>query len=226
MIAMILAAGRGERLRPLTDDMPKALVEVNGRSLIERHLTMLAHAGASTVIINLGWCGEQIVDRIGSGRAYGLQVVYSPEYGNVLETGGGIRRALPLLGAAPFWVINADVYTDYVIGGDCLPADCIGHLVLVRTPAHKPVGDFDLEDGKVRNAAAPSLTFSGIACYRPELLSDEAPGRFPLAPLLRRAADKEQLSGSLHAGVWEDVGTPERLADLNQSLRAAEFPQS
>lgn len=223
---MILAAGRGERLRPLTDDMPKALVEVNGKSLIERHLTMLANAGASTVIINLGWCGEQIVDRIGSGRAYGLQVVYSPEYGNVLETGGGIRRALPLLGAAPFWVINADVYTDYVIGGDSLPADCIGHLVLVRTPPHKPVGDFNLEDGKVRSAAAPALTFSGIACYRPELLSGEAPGRFPLAPLLRRAAEKEQLSGSLHTGVWEDVGTPERLADLNQSLLAAEFPQS
>ncbi len=226
MIAMILAAGRGERLRPLTDAMPKALVEVNGISLLERHLAMLARAGVSTVVINLGWCGDQIVDRIGSGKAFGLQVVYSPEYDNVLETGGGIRRALPLLGTAPFWVVNADVYTDYVVGPDALPADSIGHLVLVQTPAHKTVGDFDLQDGKVRNAAMPSLTFSGIACYRPEFLSGEAQGRFPLAPLLRRAADGLKLSGSLHAGVWEDVGTPERLADLNQSLRARESPHS
>lgn len=226
MIAMILAAGRGERLRPLTDDMPKALVEVHGRSLIERHLAMLAGAGVSTVVINLGWRGEQIVDRIGSGNAYGLHVVYSPEYGNVLETGGGIRRALPLLGSAPFWVVNADVYTDYVIGRDELPADCAGHLVLVRRPAHKPAGDFDLQDGKVINAAVPSLTFSGIACYRPEFFRNEAPGRFPLAPLLRRAADRRELSGSLYAGTWEDVGTPERLAELNQALRSAESPQS
>jgi MurNAc alpha-1-phosphate uridylyltransferase len=224
MMAMILAAGRGERLRPLTDSKPKALVEVNGISLLERHLAMLATAGVSTVVINLGWCGDQIVDRIGSGKAFGVQVVYSPEYDNVLETGGGIRRALPLLGAAPFWVVNADVYTDYIIGPDTLRADALGHLVLVRTPAHKTVGDFDLLDGKVRNAVTPSLTFSGLACYRPEFLSVEAPGRFPLAPLLRRAADRHQLTGSLHAGVWEDVGTPQRLADLNQSLRAPGSP--
>ncbi len=226
MRAMILAAGRGERLRPLTDKLPKALVEVNGISLLERHLAMLARAGVSTVVINLGWCGEQIVDRIGSGKAFGLQVVYSPEYDNVLETGGGIRRALPLLGTRPFWVVNADVYSDYVIGPDTLPDDSVGHLVLVRTPTHKTVGDFDLQNGKVRNSAMPSLTFSGIACYRPEFLSGERQERFPLAPLLRRAADKQQLSGSLYAGVWEDVGTPARLADLNQSLRAEDFPHN
>jgi MurNAc alpha-1-phosphate uridylyltransferase len=226
MMAMILAAGRGERLRPLTNAMPKALVEVNGTSLLERHLAMLATADVSTVIINLGWCGEQIVDRIGSGKAFGLQVVYSPEYDNVLETGGGIRRALPLLGPAPFWVVNADVYTDYVVRPGILHADCVGHLVLVRTPAHKTVGDFDLQDGKARNTVTPSLTFSGIACYRPEFLSGEAPGRFPLAPLLRRAADRQQLSASVHAGVWEDVGTPARLAELNQSFRAGESPRS
>ncbi|HEX9853303.1 MAG TPA: nucleotidyltransferase family protein [Woeseiaceae bacterium] len=226
MMAMILAAGRGERLRPLTDAMPKALVEVNGTSLLERHLAMLAAAGASTVVINLGWLGEQIVDRIGSGSAFGLQVVYSPEYDHVLETGGGIRRALPLLGAAPFWVVNADVYTDYVIGSDTLPADCIGHLVLVPTPAHKPTGDFELQAGKVMNAKTPSLTFSGIACYRPEFFIAESPRRFPLAPLLRRAADEGRLSGSLHRGVWKDVGTAERLAALHQSLRAGEPPHN
>ncbi len=226
MMAMILAAGRGERLRPLTDTVPKALVEVNGTSLLERHLAMLAAAGASTVVINLGWLGEQIVERIGSGRAFGLQVVYSPEYDNVLETGGGIRRALPLLGAAPFWVVNADVYTDYVIGSDTLPADCIGHLVLVPTPAHKATGDFELRAGKVINTTAPPLTFSGIACYRPEFLIAEQPRRFPLAPLLRTAAEAGRLSGSLYRGVWEDVGTAERLAALDQSLRAGEWPHN
>ncbi|MDH4047628.1 MAG: nucleotidyltransferase family protein [Gammaproteobacteria bacterium] len=218
MIAMILAAGRGERMRPVTDKLPKALVEVAGVSLLERHLQMLSAAGATTVVINLGWCGEQIVDRVGAGRAFGLHVVYSPEYENVLETGGGIQRALPLLGSEPFWVVNADIYTDYRIGDDVIAADSSAHLVLVPRPQHKKVGDFDLRDGKVSNSPDPSLTFSGIACYRPQFFADCKPGRFPLAPLLREAADQGAVSGSLFEGLWEDVGTPQRLARINSSL--------
>jgi MurNAc alpha-1-phosphate uridylyltransferase len=216
MIAMILAAGRGERLRPLTDDTPKALVEVNGESLLERHLHALKSGGVTTVVINLGWLGQQIVERVGSGSRYGLQVVYSPEYDNVLETGGGIHRALPLLGNEPFWLVNADTYTDFQPYDLTLQEEMLGHLILVPTPDHKERADFDLVDGFVRNSESPTLTYSGIAFYRPELLASQKPGRFPLAPLMRAAADAGKLSGSLYEGLWEDIGTPERLSSLNR----------
>lgn len=216
MIAMILAAGRGERLRPLTDQLPKALVEVAGTSLLERHLAAVRAAGVRTVVINLGWHGEQIVERIGSGSRYGVDVVYSPEGDDVLETGGGIHRALPVLGSDPFVVINADVYTDMPIPLDLTEDGALAHLVLVPTPAHKSAGDFDLVNGRIRNSDQPSLTFSGVAVYRPEFFAECSPGRFPLAPMLRVAADAGQLTGSLHEGTWEDVGTPERLAALNR----------
>jgi N-acetyl-alpha-D-muramate 1-phosphate uridylyltransferase len=216
VIAMILAAGRGERMRPVTDRIPKALVEVQGESLLERHLRKLAAAKVSTVVINLGWLGEQIVQRIGSGSRFGLQVVYSPEYDNVLETGGGVHRALPLLGREPFWVINADTYTDFQPHRWQLDGDKLGHLILVPTPAHKKAGDFALADGLVRNTGSPLLTYSGIAIYRPELLAGKRAGRFSIVPLLRAAADRGQLSGSLFEGRWEDIGTPERLAGLNR----------
>lgn len=216
MIAMILAAGRGERLRPVTDELPKALVEINGESLLDRHLKSLRASGVDTVVINLGWLGEQIVEKIGSGSRFGLQVVYSPEYENVLDTGGGIRRALPLLGRDPFWVVNADIYTDFEFCAIELQRQMLGHLVLVPRPAHKDRGDFDLVDGLVRNAEKPALTYSGVAYFRPALLADRESGRFPLAPLLREAADGGRLSGSLHRGLWEDIGTPDRLARLNR----------
>lgn len=215
MLAMILAAGRGERLRPVSDTMPKALVEVGGISLLEQQLQRLADAGIETVVINLGWLGERIAERIGSGRQFGLQVVYSPEYDNILDTGGGIKRALPLLGRAPFWVINADVFTDMTLPKVKLDADSLAHLVLVPTPAHKEFGDFELRDGKVRNSDNQDLTFSGIAFYRPEFFADSGGGRYSVVPLLREAADRGQLEGSLYEGIWEDVGTPERLAALN-----------
>lgn len=215
MIAMILAAGRGERLRPVTDSVPKALVEVRGESLLERHLKAVASAGIETVVINLGWLGEQIVERIGSGSRFGLNVVYSPEGDNVLETGGGIHRALPLLGGEAFLVINADILTDMPLPVATLDADDDAHLVLVPTPAHKNSSDFDLRDGRVRNAATPGYTFSGVALYRPEFFAACRPGRFPLAPMLRAAADADSLSGSLYAGLWRDVGTPARLTELN-----------
>ena len=216
MIAMILAAGRGERLRPITDDTPKALVEIKGVSLLERHLDALSGSGVSTVVINLGWLGEQIVEKIGSGSRFGLQVVYSPEYDNVLETGGGIHRALSLLGNDPFWVINADTFTDFQVNNLELQDDMLGHLILVPTPAHKGVGDFDLKNGLISNSGDRSYTYSGIGLYRPEFLSGQKAGRFSLVPLMREAADKGQLSGSLHEGLWEDIGTAGRLANLNE----------
>ncbi|HEX2140581.1 MAG TPA: nucleotidyltransferase family protein [Woeseiaceae bacterium] len=215
MIGMILAAGRGERMRPLTDTTPKALLEVGGASLLERQLTRLADAGVTTVIVNLGWLGEAIVERIGDGRRFGLQVVYSPEYDRVLETGGGIVRALPLLGDSPFWVLNADVFTDFTLPSTNLPPEVLGHLVLVPTPSHKQTGDFDLLDGKARRSPTPRHTFSGLALYRPELFAGKPPGRFPLAPLLFEAAERGQLTAELYEGMWSDVGTPERLASLN-----------
>ncbi len=215
MIAMILAAGRGERMRPITDSQPKALLDVDGQSLLERHLDSLKAAGIDTVVINLGWLGEQIVDRVGSGQRYGLSVVYSPEGENILETGGGIRRALPLLGKVPFLVVNADVFTDMPLP-TTLDDDADGHLVLVPKPAHKKRADFDLVGGRIANSETPSLTFSGIALYRPGFFANCAPGRFPLAPMLRSAAEASRLSGSVYDGAWEDVGTPQRLEELNR----------
>ena len=216
MIAMILAACRGERLRPLTETTPKALVEVRGRSLLERHLDNLGSLGFETVVINLGWLGERIAERVGSGRDYGLNVVYSPEGDNILETGGGIQRALPLLGSEPFLVINADIYTDIPLPPAGLGGDDMGHLVLVPRPKHKEHGDFDLRDGRIRNSDDGLYTFSGVAVYRPEFFADCESGRFPLAPMLKAAARAGRLAGNLYEGLWEDVGTPERLAELNR----------
>ena len=218
MRAMILAAGRGERLRPLTETTPKALVEIGGRSLLERHLDALGDAGFDVVVINLGWLGEQIATRIGSGADYGVTVVYSPEGDNILETGGGIYRALPLLGASPFLVINADIYTDMPLPASIDDKDS-GHLVLVPKPVHKHNGDFGLVDGRVVNVDSPEYTFSGVAIYRPEFFENASGGRFPLAPMLRQAADQGSLSGQLYEGIWEDVGTPERLDELNRAFR-------
>jgi MurNAc alpha-1-phosphate uridylyltransferase len=215
MTAMILAAGRGERLRPLTDTTPKALIKVQGERLIDRHLQMLAEAGVKTVVINLGWLGEQIVEHVGSGQQFGLQVVYSPEYDNVLETGGGIHRALPTLGNAPFWVVNADIYTEMTLPEIEFKDGEQGHLVLVPMPAYKTKGDFDLLDGKVAKVSEPSLMFGCVAHYRPEFFAGSKDGRYSLAPLLFAAAAEGRLGGSIYAGVWEDVGTPERLHRLN-----------
>ncbi len=211
MIAMVLAAGRGARLRPLTDSIPKSLVEINGLSLLERHLENLRAGGISDVVINLGWLGEQIVDRVGSGQGYGLSIVYSDERDAVLETGGGIHRALPMLGIAPFLVVNADVYTDMPVPDIKLQSDDNGHLVLVENPAYRDKGDFDCVAGRVQNAAVAPYTFSGVAMYRPEFFAAQSSGRFSIVPLLRSAADKNALQGSVYGGAWADIGTPERL---------------
>jgi N-acetyl-alpha-D-muramate 1-phosphate uridylyltransferase len=212
---MILAAGRGERLRPVTDRIPKALVRVRGEALLDRHLAALRAAGIGTVVINLGWLGEAIVEHVGSGAAWGIDVVYSPEGDDVLETGGGIRRALPLLGEQPFLVINADVYTGMPLPLRELAADDLAHLMLVPTPAAREHGDFDLIGDRVRNGERPAFTFAGVALYRPAFFADSEPGRFPLAPMLRAAAEAGGLRGEVYRGPWDDVGTPERLAALN-----------
>lgn len=215
MIAMILAAGHGERLRPLTNEIPKALVEVQGQSLLERHLRAIRTAGIETVVINLGWLGDQIAERVGSGASYGLNVIYSQEGDNILETGGGIHRALPVLGEAPFVVVNADIYTDMPVPLSSPGDNDLVHLVLVPTPDDKTQGDFDLVEGRVRNSEKPRYTFSGVAVYRPEFFAACTPGRFPVTPLLRAAADANRAGGSVYDGFWRDVGTPERLAELN-----------
>ena len=216
----MLAAGRGERLLPLTDELPKALVEVNGSSLLERHLQRLAAASVETVVINTGWQGDKIVAGFGGGSRYGLQIVYSPEYDNVLETGGGIVRALPLLGEQPFWVINADIVTDWALSTPRLPDSVLAHLVLVPNPDYRANGDFDLVNGRVCNNAVAPYTYSGIACYSPAFFRGHGSGRFSVAPLLQAAADAGTLSGEIHSGLWADVGTPARLAAVNELLRS------
>lgn len=214
MKAMILAAGRGERLRPLTDTTPKSLVEVRGETLLERHLHNVRAAGIEEVVINLGWLGKKIVERIGSGADYGLSVSYSDEGENVLETGGGIHKALPLLGEGPFLVVNADIYTDMPLPDVSLARKELGHLVLVPSPDYREGGDFDLDDGLIENGETQSLTFSGVAVYRPEMFESCEAGRFSIVPILREAADEKLLQGSIYDGHWADIGTPERLASL------------
>jgi N-acetyl-alpha-D-muramate 1-phosphate uridylyltransferase len=215
MKAMILAAGRGERLRPLTDTMPKSLVEVRGQSLLERHLEHISNAGIKDVVINLGWLGEQIVARVGSGSDFGLNIAYSAEGDHVLETGGGIFKALPLLGGEPFLVVNADIFTEMPVPEVTLADDALGHLVLVPTPAYRQSGDFDLHGDTIRNGSTPALTFAGVAIYRPEFFAACTPGRFSIVPLMRACADAGHLQGSVYDGVWADVGTPQRLAALD-----------
>jgi MurNAc alpha-1-phosphate uridylyltransferase len=216
---MLLAAGRGERLRPLTDTTPKPLVEVGGRALIEWQLERLLVAGIRDFVVNLAHLGEQVERRLGDGRRYGARIAYSHEPPGALETGGGIRAALPLLGAAPFIVANADVWIEFDFGALRLSDDDLGHLVLVPNPPHHPRGDFALREGRIVADAAAAHTYSGIAICSPALFAARAPGRFPLAPLLRAAADAGRLGGTLFEGCWIDVGTPERLAATE--LRAA-----
>lgn len=213
MKAMILAAGRGERMRPLTDSIPKPLLPVGDQRLIEHHLRALASIGTEEVVINIAWLGEQIQAYLDDGQRYGLKIHYSAEPEGALQTGGGVFQALPLLGSEPFWLVNGDVRTDFPFTTPVLTANQLGHLVLVDNPEHNPSGDFALETGSVANTGASMLTYTGIALLRPELFAGQSVGRFPLAPLLREAAEDGRLSGELYSGVWIDVGTPERLSD-------------
>lgn len=223
MRAMILAAGRGDRMRPLTDDLPKPLLSVCGRALIDYHLEALAHAGFHDVVINIAYRGARIIEHC-TQHSFGLRLHFSDEGPSALETGGGIRRALPWLGPDTFAVINGDIHTDYSYArllqtAQKLPPLRLAHLVLVPNPPHRTTGDFALLEGQVRVDATPQLTFSGIGLYRPALFDGTRDGAFPLAPLLRKAMATGQVSGEHHDGHWCDVGTPQRLAELEAELR-------
>jgi MurNAc alpha-1-phosphate uridylyltransferase len=215
MKAMILAAGYGKRMLPLTEKLPKPLLHVRGRALIEHHLHNLARAGFQDVVINLGHLGHMIETAIGNGSGYGLRIQYSPEGPDPLETGGGMTKALPLLGYSPFIIVNADIYCDYDFSIiPPLEDESDAHLVLVDTPSYKANGDFSLRDGCVVNNDEPALTYSGIALYHPRILDGAKVERFSIIPRLRQAIDNGQVSGSYHPGMWSDVGMPDRLLQL------------
>lgn len=222
MKAMILAAGRGERMRPLTDHLPKPLLVVRGQPMIERIIAALAQAGIRDLVINHAHLGALIESALGDGSRFGVRIAYSPE-GEALETAGGIAKALPLLGNAPFLVVNGDLLCDFDfsrlsrLNGKALDKN-LAHLVLVPNPPQHPNGDFALEGDRLaaRGDASHMHTFSGIGLYQPELFSGITTGqKAQLAPLLRAAMDAGRVSGELHRGQWHDVGTPERLAALN-----------
>lgn len=220
--AMILAAGRGERMRPLTDDRPKPLLQVGGKSLVEYHLDALQRAGIRDVVINTAWQGQKLRDALGTGERYGVAIRYSDEGASALETGGGIFKALPFLAPGPFLVVNGDIWTDWRLpGGFTLGAQDLAHLVLVPNPEHHPAGDFPLAEGRVTGGDGSRFTFSGIGIYREAFFAGCEPGAFPLLPLFRRAIAAGRVSGELHRGRWFDIGTPARLASLDAELRVA-----
>lgn len=221
MKAMILAAGKGERLRPLTLHTPKPLVRAAGVPLIEYHVRALAAAGFTELVINHAWLGQQIEDYLGDGERFGVRIAYSAE-GEPLETGGGIFKALPLLGDQPFVLVNGDIFTDYPFAQLRRPLSGLAHLVLVANPTHHAGGDFCLQGGQVSDAQAGegNLTYSGLAVLSPELFAECQPGAFKLAPLLRQAMAAGQVSGEQFAGCWVDVGTHERLAEVERLLEA------
>lgn len=244
MKAMILAAGRGNRMRPLTDHTPKPLLAAGGRTLIEHQIMRLAAAGFTDLVINHAHLGEQIEAHLADGGRYGVAIRYSAEgralgHDGALETGGGIRRALPLLtdGLAPFLVTNGDIWCDFdyarLANAAALAAGDLATLVLVDNPGHNDAGDFALygsrvcaEGATVGSRGEPTdapkrLTFAGIGVYHPALFADAEPGAFPLAPLLRRAVAAGRVGGLYHRGRWLDVGTPERLAELDRMLSSA-----
>ncbi len=227
MRAMILAAGRGERMRPLTNTMPKSMLTVNQKPLIAYHVERLVRSGIVELVINHARFGEQIEAYLGDGRAFGARIRYSPENGMPpLETAGGIINALPLLNYAPFMTVNADVWTDFPFGEliACPPANRLAHIVLVDNPPHHPEGDFSLADGLVENSGDQRLTFSGISVFAPEFFKyadqKDADGhvRGHLAPLIRRAIEDHAVTGGHYQGDWYDIGTPERLQALREMV--------
>jgi MurNAc alpha-1-phosphate uridylyltransferase len=218
MRAMILAAGRGERLRPLTDSIPKPLVEVAGKTLIEYHLEALAAAGFREIVVNQGHLGDHLREHLGDGDRWNIHIHWSDEQPEALETGGGIHKALPLLGQGPFLVVNGDIWTDYPFSRLRAVKCDWAHLVLVDNPAHNPRGDFALDGARVREAGGPMLTFSGIGVYHPRLFSDCRPGKFSVVPLLRSAMSNHLVTGERHQGHWSDAGTLERLEALRRLL--------
>jgi MurNAc alpha-1-phosphate uridylyltransferase len=218
---MILAAGRGERMRPLTDSVPKPLLEVGGKPLIAWHVERLKKAGFTEIVVNHAHLGAMIENYLGDGSRFGVRIRYSPER-EALETAGGIAQALPLLGAAPFLVVNGDIYCDMDFAALALKEEDDAFLVLVDNPPQHPAGDFSLAGGKVGDEGERKLTFSGVGLYRPEMFRDIVPGaKAKLAPLLRAQMAQGKVGGRHFRGRWEDVGTPERLRHLDEELRTA-----
>ena len=221
MKAMILAAGRGERLRPLTDSTPKPLLKVGEKSLIEYHLDKLAEAGIKEVIINTAWLGEKIQHALGDGKKYGLNIFYSDEGEQALETAGGIIKALPLLGDEAFLIINGDIFTDYDFKKlTCFELNTEAHLVMVDNPEHNTKGDFALNDDWLENSGETQYTYSGIGIYTKEFFDGCAEGIRALAPMLKEKIAQQKVSGELYRKAWTDVGTIERLQTLNNQTNS------
>jgi N-acetyl-alpha-D-muramate 1-phosphate uridylyltransferase len=217
MKAMILAAGRGERMRPLTDHTPKPLLEAGGKTLIEHHLAGLKRAGFRDIVINLAWLGQRIRERLGDGGNYGLNIQYSEE-GEALETAGGILHALPMLGQDPFLIVNGDIWTDYPFRNLSIGEDALARLVMIDNPPHHPRGDFALQKNSLQLKGAPMLTYAGIGIYRPELFTPYAPGKRGLREVLNPAIAQNKIEGEHYRGRWFDIGTPERLQSLRREL--------
>ncbi len=225
MQVLILAAGKGERMRPLTLVKPKPLLEVFGTSLIEHHIINLQQAGFKDIVINISWLAQQIMTKLGNGSQYGVKIRYSFEGDEPLETGGGMLKALALLEEEPFLVVNGDIFTDFEFSRIQYSADILAHLVLVNNPEHNPKGDFTLLQNKrlstqtSEQASEPAskqkLTYSGIGIYHPKLLQDAKPGKFSIVPFLKRAMDKNLVTGQHHKGNWDDIGTIQRLTQIN-----------
>ena len=216
MRAMILAAGRGERMQPLTDTLPKPLLEVRGKPLIVWHLEKLSRNGFQEVVINIAHLGEKIIETLGDGSRWNLKIHYSDERkAGALESAGGIKKALTLLGDAPFLVVNGDVFCEYEFESDFNLKEKLAHLILVHNPPHNEKGDFALNKTDVLNKGKKMYTFSGIGYYNPKIFQNIKLQKSPLAPLLRELCEKELVSGELFKKMWHDIGTPQRLEKIN-----------
>ncbi|HFC30116.1 MAG TPA: nucleotidyltransferase family protein [Oceanospirillales bacterium] len=220
MRALILAAGKGERMRPLTLFKPKPLLEVCGIPLIEYHIINLKKAGFKQIVVNVSWLAQQIMQRLGNGSQFGVEIRYSYEGEKPLETGGGMLKALPLLNNEAFLVVNGDIFTDFDFSEISIQDDKLAHLVLVKNPAHNPNGDFALTEDNLltNNNSQQKLTYSGIGIYHPKLFKEAQAGKFSVIPLVKQAIAKNLVSGQIHQQQWDDIGTIERLTAINNEL--------
>ncbi|NTS77444.1 nucleotidyltransferase family protein [Catenovulum sp. SM1970] len=220
MKAMILAAGKGERMRPLTTHTPKPLLKIAGKPLIQYHIEKLVAAGITDIIINIAWLADLIPQQLGDGSKFGCRLHYSREEVGALETAGGIKQALDLLGNEAFLIVNGDVWTDlnFKILPNTLMPNTMAHLVLVNNPAHHPQGDFGIAGDYLNLENSQKWTYSGIGIYSPELFLNVKKLPAPLGPLLKQAIGQQQVTGQIYQGIWSDIGTPERLAQMEQAL--------
>ncbi len=218
--ALIFAAGRGERMRPLTDTVPKPLLTVRGKPMIVRHIEALARAGVSEIVVNTSHLATKFRDALADGSPWNVRIRYSYEGPQPLDSGGGMLRALPFLGHDPFIAVNGDIVTDFDFSTLPREPDGVAHLVVVDNPPHHPYGDFVLRDGRLHDEPSPRLTFAGIGVYRPSLLDGRSGGTFSMVPILREAMRRGEVAGEHYRGAWSDVGTPQRLAEINGVLSA------